>query len=59
MNDLLRNGILATAAAVGANPVDLATAISYETGGTFNPLQAGPTTQWGQHRGAPTAMKTR
>jgi hypothetical protein len=51
MNDLLRNGILATAAAVGANPVDLATAISYETGGTFNPLQAGPTTQWGQHRG--------
>lgn len=51
MNDLLRNGILATAAAVGANPVDLATAISYETGGTFNPLQTGPTTQWGQHRG--------
>lgn len=33
------------------NPVDLATAISYETGGTFDPWQPGPTTKWGQHRG--------
>lgn len=43
--------IVETAQALGMNPVDLATIISYETGGTFNPTQAGPTTQWGQHRG--------
>lgn len=47
----LRNGIIETARAIGANPHDLATVISYETGGTFDPVQAGPTTQWGQHRG--------
>lgn len=44
-------GIIETANALGMDPVDLATIISYETGGTFNPTQAGPTTQWGQHRG--------
>lgn len=33
------------------DPLDLATIISYETGGTFDPLQPGPTTQHGQHRG--------
>lgn len=33
------------------DPVDLATIISYETGGTFDPMQPGPTTKWGQHRG--------
>ena len=47
----LRDGIAATASALGISPVDLATAISYETGGTFDPTKAGPTTQWGQHRG--------
>lgn len=47
----LRAGILATAQALGMDPVELGTIISYETGGTFNPTQAGPTTQWGQHRG--------
>jgi hypothetical protein len=47
----LRAGIVETAAALGMDPVDLATIISYETGGTFSPTQAGPTTQWGQHRG--------
>lgn len=47
----LRDGIMATANALGMDPYDLATIISYETGGTFNPSQAGPTTQWGQHRG--------
>jgi hypothetical protein len=31
--------------------VDVATAISYETGGKFDPTLAGPTTQWGTHRG--------
>lgn len=47
----LRTGIIETAASLGMDPKDLATIISYETGGTFDPAQAGPTTQWGQHRG--------
>ena len=47
----LRGGIIETANALGMDPLDLATIISYETGGTFDPKQAGPTTQWGQHRG--------
>jgi hypothetical protein len=47
----LRRLIVETAGAIGANPLDLATAISYETGGTFDPLQKGPRTQHGQHRG--------
>lgn len=47
LNRLIRE----TARSIGANPIDLATAISYETGGTFDPLQRGPTTQHGQHRG--------
>lgn len=49
--DPLKSGIQETAQALGMDPVDLATIISYETAGTFNPKQAGPTTQWGQHRG--------
>lgn len=44
-------GIVETAQALGMDPVDLATIISYETGGTFDPTKLGPTTQWGQHRG--------
>lgn len=51
LQELLRQGIIDTARAVGANPVDLATAISYETGGTFDPTKRGPTTKYGQHRG--------
>lgn len=47
----IRQGILATAQSLGISPIDLATAISYETAGTFDPTKAGPTTQWGQHRG--------
>lgn len=43
--------IIAGAEARGLNPIDVATAISYETGGTFDPVKGGPTTQWGQHRG--------
>lgn len=43
--------IAETAAALGMDPLDLATIISYETGGTFDPRQKGPTTQWGQHEG--------
>jgi len=49
--DELRAAILKYAPTIGANPVDLATTYSYETGGTLNPWQRGPTTQWGQHRG--------
>ena len=47
----LRQGILGTAAELGVSPQDIATIISYETAGTFDPKKAGPTTQWGQHRG--------
>lgn len=43
--------IVETAESLGIDPHDLATAISYETAGTFDPTKAGPTTQWGQHRG--------
>lgn len=50
-NGDLRSGIIATAEAIGADPLDLATAISYETAGTFDPTKRGPRTQWGQHRG--------
>lgn len=39
------------ASAAGLDPVDVATAMSYETAGTFDPWKAGPTTKWGQHRG--------
>jgi hypothetical protein len=47
----MKEGIVKTASALGISPVDLATTISYETGGTFDPTKAGPRTQWGQHRG--------
>lgn len=47
----LAQGIIETASSLGVDPVDLATAISYETAGTFDPAKRGPTTQWGQHRG--------
>lgn len=47
----LARSIYATAQQVGARPNDLASVISYETAGTFDPWKAGPTTKWGQHRG--------
>lgn len=47
----IAQGIFSTAKALGISPIDLATVISYETGGTFDPLQLGPTTQYGQHQG--------
>lgn len=49
--DALRDGIIETARATGADPLDLATAMSFETGGTFAPRKKGPTTQWGRHQG--------
>lgn len=51
MNEELRSAIIKHAQRIGANPVDLANVISYETGGTFDPWQKGPTTKWGQHEG--------
>lgn len=52
MNDEeLRLAIIKHAQRIGANPVDFANVISYETGGTFDPWKAGPTTKWGQHVG--------
>jgi hypothetical protein len=47
----LRGLIISTANSLGISPLDLATAISYETAGTFDPMKKGPTTQWGQHEG--------
>lgn len=47
----MAEAIRASAERLGVNPVDLATAISYETKGTFDPLIKGPTTKWGQHIG--------
>jgi hypothetical protein len=47
----LQEVINSTAQQLGIRPEDLATVISYETAGSFDPLKAGPTTQWGQHRG--------
>ena len=39
------------AAQLGISAQDLITTFGYETGGTYDKWQAGPTTQWGQHRG--------
>lgn len=47
----IKDGIVQTASSLGIDPVDLATAISYETAGTFDPTKAGPRTKWGQHKG--------
>ncbi len=50
-DDMFTQGIVEAAEELGVDAVDLATAISYETGGTFDPQQKGPTTKWGQHEG--------
>jgi len=47
----MKSGIISSASALGISAVDLATVISYETAGTFNPRKPGPTTKWGQHKG--------
>lgn len=43
--------IVQHATAAGLDPKDVATAMSYETGGTLDPWKRGPTTKWGTHRG--------
>lgn len=49
--NLFQSKLSETANALGITPVELATLVSFETGGTFDPLQVGPTTKWGTHRG--------
>ena len=43
--------IVRTATSRGIDPVDLATTIAFETAGSFDPAQPGPTTKWGRHVG--------
>ena len=50
MNELAQ-AIINMAQQRGISPRDVGTVVSYETAGTFDPWKAGPTTQWGQHRG--------
>jgi hypothetical protein len=47
----LAAAIQQTAQQIGVDPLDLATVMSYETGGTFDPWIKGPTTKHGTHRG--------
>ena len=47
----LANEIARVSAELGISALDLATVIGYETGGTYDPWQRGPTTRWGEHRG--------
>lgn len=51
MNNELKSAIETVAGKFQWDPQDLATVISYETGGTFDPWKKGPTTQYGVHRG--------
>lgn len=44
-------GIRDTAAALKIDPEEVATFVSFETAGTFDPMKLGPTTQHGQHQG--------
>ena len=47
----LARAIVREAQALGVRPQHLAMVIHYETGGSWDPWKAGPTTRWGQHRG--------
>lgn len=51
MSNNIAQGIRESAAALNMPAEWLATIISYETGGTFDPMKKGPTTKWGQHKG--------
>jgi len=51
MTRSIASRIIETARALGMDPGTLATIMSYETGGTFDPSQPGPVTKWGRHRG--------
>jgi hypothetical protein len=49
--NLFKTKMAETAGALGITPIELATIISFETAGTLDPMQVGPTTKWGTHRG--------
>ncbi|MFK5598339.1 hypothetical protein ACFZ8E_15305 [Methylobacterium sp. HMF5984] len=49
--DGLAAGIKQSAKDLGISAENLATVISYETAGSFDPWKRGPTTKWGQYRG--------
>ncbi|RVI36668.1 hypothetical protein CN202_01795 [Sinorhizobium meliloti] len=51
MNQELTDALVEGGRQYGLDPLDVATAMSYETGGTFDPWQKGPRTQYGRHRG--------
>ena len=51
LDALMREKLIETADALSVDHNELAAMISYETGGTMDPRQPGPTTKWGQHRG--------
>lgn len=51
MDPQMQAKIIETAKSLGIDPRILATIISYETGGTMDPMKEGPTTQWGKHKG--------
>jgi len=51
MSQEVYDGIASAATALQIPPSELATIIAFETGGTMDPMQPGPTTKWGQHRG--------
>tara|TARA_R110002167_G_C12490665_1_gene635376 strand:- start:35 stop:832 length:798 start_codon:yes stop_codon:yes gene_type:complete len=47
----LVKGLRESAEELGMDPLDLATIVSYETAGSFDPTKKGPTTRWGKHKG--------
>jgi len=51
MNNELKEAILKEAARIGADPLDFATVISYETAGSFDAWKIGPKIKWGRHIG--------
>ncbi|MER8582674.1 hypothetical protein NKG95_28900 [Mesorhizobium sp. M1423] len=51
MNSELSQAIIDESKRRGADPLDFATLVGFETGNTYDIWQKGPTTKWGQHRG--------
>jgi hypothetical protein len=47
----MRDATLEAQKKYGYDPEKMVAIFSYETGGTLDPWQKGPTTKWGQHRG--------
>jgi len=47
----LKEAIIKEAARIGADPLDFATVISFETAGSFDAWKSGPKTKWGRHVG--------